>query len=230
MEVMDRIAARLPADRLDACLPQTQCRRCGYADCRAYAEAMAAGEADIDRCPPGGEATRVALLTALERAGPVPPLAPDVDSYAPEQVAVIDEARCIGCTQCLPDCPTDAIVGAAKRMHTVIAEACTGCELCLIACPVVDCIQLVPRTTFANRVHASLEARAAQTAWLRHRYAAHQARWVVRAEAGAAGASDALAPAEAVADDPAFKRAVLADALARARARVASAGQREDRE
>lgn len=217
-------------DRLDDCLPQTQCRRCGYADCRAYAEAMAAGEAAIDRCPPGGEATRVALLKALGRAGPVPPLAPDVDSHAPEHVAMIDEARCIGCTQCLPECPTDAIIGAAKRIHTVIAEECTGCELCLIACPVVDCIQLVPRTTFANRAHPSLEARAVQTAWLRHRYAAHQARRVVRAEAGAAGAADALAPAESVADDPALKRAVLAKALARARARTASAGRREERE
>ncbi len=214
-------------DRLDACLPQTQCRRCGYADCRAYAEAMAAGGAAIDRCPPGGEATRRALHHALGTAGPLPPLASDVDGYAPQRVATIDEARCIGCTQCLPECPTDAIVGAAKRMHTVVAEACTGCELCLIACPVVDCIRLVPRTTFANRAHPSLEARAAQTTWLRHRYAAHQARWGVRAEAGAA---DALAPAEADADDPALKRAVIARALARARARAEPVRQGEARE
>ncbi|MFN3630217.1 MAG: RnfABCDGE type electron transport complex subunit B [Casimicrobiaceae bacterium] len=208
---------QLLADRIDACLPQTQCRRCGYADCRAYAEAMASSKAAIDRCPPGGEATREALHRALGAAGALPPLAPDVDSYAPEHVAIIDETRCIGCTQCLPECPTDAIVGAAKRMHTVIAEECTGCELCLIACPVVDCIRLVPRTSFANRVHATLEARAAQTAWLRRRYAAHQARWMVREEAGAA---DALASAGLAADDPALKRALLADVLARAKARL----------
>jgi electron transport complex protein RnfB len=205
------------ADHLDACLPQTQCRRCGYADCRAYAGAMAAGAAAIDRCPPGGAATRAALQRVLGRAGPPPPLSAEVDTYAPEHVAFIDETRCIGCTQCLPECPTDAIVGAAKRMHTVIAEDCTGCELCLIACPVVDCIRLVPRTTFANRVHPTLEARAGQSGWLRARYAAHQVRWAAREEAGAA---DAFAPAEAAADDPDRRRALLAEVLARARARV----------
>ncbi len=196
-------------DALDACLPQTQCRRCGYADCRAYAVAMAAGEAWIDRCPPGGEATRSALMQALGLSGAAPPLSVEVDAYAVEHVALIDEALCIGCAQCLPECPTDAIVGAAKRMHTVIAEECTGCELCLIACPVVDCIRLVPRSTAANRQYATLAERAEQTAWLRERYRAHRTRYPAAIE---------QAPHSAAADID--RQALLAQALARAQARV----------
>jgi len=127
--------------RLDALLPQTQCTKCGYAGCRPYAEAMAAGEADINQCPPGGDATVAGLAEALGRAAK--PLNPENGVYRAPQVAVIHESICIGCTKCIQACPVDAIVGASKLMHTVIASWCTGCELCLPPCP-VDCIELVP--------------------------------------------------------------------------------------
>jgi len=132
------------ADRLDALLPQTQCTQCGYDGCRPYAEAMAAGEAELNRCPPGGEAAIAALAGALAR--PVLALDPQRGPFRAPQVAVIDEAACIGCTKCIQACPVDAIVGAAQRMHTVIASWCTGCELCLPPCP-VDCIVLQPVPT-----------------------------------------------------------------------------------
>lgn len=128
------------ADRLDALLPQTQCTRCGHAGCRPYAEALARGEADIDQCPPGGAATAAALAALLGR--PAKPINPAHGREAPPQVAVIDEAACIGCAKCLPACPVDAIVGARRYLHTVIAAECSGCELCLPPCP-VDCIRLV---------------------------------------------------------------------------------------
>ncbi|HEV7492128.1 MAG TPA: RnfABCDGE type electron transport complex subunit B [Rhodanobacteraceae bacterium] len=128
------------ATRIDALLPQTQCTRCGYPTCRAYAEAIAVDEADIDRCPPGGVEGVVALAALLLRAPK--PLDPTCGIEAPPVVATVDETVCIGCTKCIQACPVDAIVGAAKRMHTVIAAECTGCELCLPPCP-VDCIDLV---------------------------------------------------------------------------------------
>ena len=124
--------------RLDALLPQTQCQRCGYPGCAPYAAAMAAGEADINRCPPGGDQVIVALAAALRR--PVVPLDPELSPMLPA-VARIDASECIGCARCLPPCPVDAIVGARQFLHTVLAADCTGCELCLAACP-VDCIQL----------------------------------------------------------------------------------------
>ncbi len=129
------------ASRLDALLPQTQCTRCGYPTCRAYAEAVATGEADIDRCSPGGAEGVAALAALLDRA--TKPLDPEYGIEQPPLVAIIDEATCIGCTKCIQACPVDAIVGAAKRMHTVIADECTGCELCVPPCP-VDCIAIVP--------------------------------------------------------------------------------------
>jgi electron transport complex protein RnfB len=127
---------------IDALLPQTQCTRCGYPGCLPYARAIAAGEADIDQCPPGGDAGAARLAALLGR--PPRPVNPRFGTATPGIVAWIDEARCIGCARCLPPCPVDAIVGAARRMHTVLATECTGCELCLPACP-VDCILLVPR-------------------------------------------------------------------------------------
>ena len=127
--------------RIDALLPQTQCTRCGYAGCRPYAAAIAAGEAPINQCPPGGRATIEALARLLDRE--YPPLNPANGVETPPRVAWIDEERCIGCARCLPPCPVDAIVGASKYLHTVIAERCTGCELCLAPCP-VDCIEMRP--------------------------------------------------------------------------------------
>ena len=128
------------AQRIDALLPQTQCTKCGYDGCRPYAEAIASGQADIDQCPPGGEEGVARLAQLLGRASK--PLNPGNGAYRPPQVAIIDEATCIGCAKCIQACPVDAIVGASKFMHTVIASWCTGCELCLPPCP-VDCIALV---------------------------------------------------------------------------------------
>ncbi|MBM4201519.1 MAG: RnfABCDGE type electron transport complex subunit B [Gammaproteobacteria bacterium] len=129
------------ADRIDALLPQTQCRQCGYAGCRPYAEAIARGTADINQCPPGGT-TGIAALAALLACAPKP-LNPKHGIEQPLHLAVIDEPRCIGCTLCIQACPVDAIVGAAKLMHTVIAAECTGCRLCIPPCP-VECIVMVP--------------------------------------------------------------------------------------
>ncbi len=128
------LAARL----LDA-LPQTQCTRCGYPDCAAYAQAIATGDAAINQCPPGGQegVARLAAITATAAL----PLDPAFGQESPRAVVFIDENWCIGCTLCIPACPTDAIVGSNKRMHTVMEAYCTGCELCLPVCP-VDCIVL----------------------------------------------------------------------------------------
>ena len=151
------------AQRIDALLPQTQCTKCGYEGCRPYAEAVAAGVAEIDRCPPGGD-EGVALLAAL-LGRPARPLDPAVGPHRPPQVAVIDEPACIGCTKCIQACPVDAIVGASRLMHTVIAEWCTGCELCLPPCP-VDCIVLRPVAALppAERSRARHASRAARLA------------------------------------------------------------------
>jgi len=127
-------------EKIDKLLPQTQCGQCGFPGCRPYAEAIAKGEADINQCPPGGEATIHALADLL---GVDPkPLSEEHGEEKPKTVAVIDEQVCIGCTLCIQACPVDAIVGAAKQMHTVIESECTGCELCLPPCP-VDCIDMV---------------------------------------------------------------------------------------
>ena len=128
-------------EQINNALPQTQCTRCGYPDCQRYAEAIAKGEADINQCPPGGTegVDRLAALTGK----PATPLNPENGLEGPRTIAIIDEAWCIGCTLCIAACPTYAIVGANKRMHTVVEPYCTGCELCIPACP-VDCISLEP--------------------------------------------------------------------------------------
>ena len=127
--------------KIDALLPQTQCTQCGYDGCRPYAEAIASGGADIDQCPPGGDEGVERLAALLGR--PAKGLNPEFGAYRAPQVATIDEETCIGCTKCIQACPVDAIVGASKLMHTVIASWCTGCELCIPPCP-VDCIALLP--------------------------------------------------------------------------------------
>ena len=207
------------AERLHAALPQTQCTRCGYPDCAGYAEAIAAGEAEINRCPPGGAE---GIVRSASRT-PVP-LDPDVGIETPRTLAVIDEDWCIGCTLCLDACPTDAILGGNKRMHTVIAPYCTGCELCVPVCP-VDCIALV---------NASGE-RTGWDAWSQPladlalaRYEARRQR-KVREEADQAQRMEQKAQAK-LADLPAQthgaegaelarKKAVIEAALARARAK-----------
>ena len=157
------------ADRIDALLPQTQCTRCGYPTCRDYAIAIANGDADINQCPPGGADGVAALAALLGRDGK--PLDPRYGVEAPPVVAFIDEDICIGCTKCIQACPVDAIVGAAKRMHTVIADECTGCELCIPPCP-VDCISLAP-TSDVPLARVGVLARATQA---RERYVARNAR------------------------------------------------------
>jgi electron transport complex protein RnfB len=134
-------AAMSLVDRIDALLPQTQCARCGYASCRDYSKALAAGQVELNRCPPGG-VPAIETLAKLLGCDPIP-LDPACGGERPWVVARIDEVACIGCTLCIHACPVDAVLGAAKRMHTVIESECTGCELCLDACP-VDCIALVP--------------------------------------------------------------------------------------
>ena len=131
------------AERIDALLPQTQCTKCGYPACRPYAEAIASGEAEINQCPPGGDAVIRELASLLGREAR--PLNPRNGIEQPRRVALVDEARCIGCTLCIQACPVDAIVGAAKLMHTVVTELCSGCDLCVAPCP-VDCIAMVPAT------------------------------------------------------------------------------------
>lgn len=165
------------ADDIDALLPQTQCTRCGYSACRPYAEAIAAGSAEINQCPPGGSTTIAALASLLHRQ--VLPLNPTHGVEGPTLVAQIDEALCIGCTKCLPPCPVDAIVGARKQMHTVIAQLCTGCELCVSPCP-VDCIKMVSRATLVDAQPAP------EPAANRTRFHAHQQRLERRTEEQAA--------------------------------------------
>jgi len=131
------------ADRIEALLPQTQCTKCGYPACRPYAEAIADGSASYNQCPPGGQQGVARLAQLLGQ--PLIPLNPANGVERPRPLAVIDEAACIGCTLCIQACPVDAIAGAAKQMHTVIAEQCTGCDLCVAPCP-VDCITMVDAT------------------------------------------------------------------------------------
>jgi len=125
---------------IDQLLPQTQCGECRFDGCRPYAEAISSGQAAINQCPPGGEATINQLANLLGRESL--PLNPDHGTYRPFRLAVIDEDQCIGCTKCIQVCPVDAILGTAKQMHTVIADHCTGCELCIPPCP-VDCIEML---------------------------------------------------------------------------------------
>lgn len=129
-------------ENINAILPQTQCGQCNYPGCKPYAEAIAAGEAEINQCPPGGEAGIQALadLLGVEAL----PLNPENGQEKPKTVAVIDEEICIGCTLCIQACPVDAILGSSKLMHTVIESECTGCDLCLPPCP-VDCIEMIVR-------------------------------------------------------------------------------------
>ena len=166
-------------DAIDALLPQTQCTRCGYAGCRPYAAAIAARQADINQCPPGGDATIRALAARLGRE--YRPLNPANGIEAPPRVAVIDEERCIGCAKCLPACPVDAIVGAQRFMHTVLSAQCNGCELCLPPCP-VDCIDMRPLTDAHGQALPlpDLAQLQAQAPVYRRHYEAHLSRLALR--------------------------------------------------
>jgi electron transport complex protein RnfB len=214
------------ADRLDAALPQTQCTRCGYPDCRGYAQAIAQGEAQINRCPPGGAEGIVRLAQITGR----PPLPLDAarGHEGPRALAVIDENWCIGCTLCIKACPVDCIVGASKTMHTVIDPLCTGCELCVPVCP-VDCIAMLPVTADRTGWQAWSAEQAHEA---RERYNFHRLRnerelrenderLLAKAQAklaDLAGQSQLTDPAALDA-----KRAVIEAALQRAAARGAPA-------
>ena len=218
------ITAELAA-RIDATLPQTQCTRCGYPDCRAYAQAIAAGEAPINQCPPGG-AEGITRLAALSGHAVIA-LNPANGIEGPRKRVVIDEDWCIGCTLCIKACPVDCIVGAPKVMHTVIESLCTGCELCIPVCP-VDCIAIEDATPGLSGWAAWGSAQADEA---RQRYAFHRVRTErdlrENDERLAAKASAKLADLEnaTVITDPAMlerKRAVIEAALKRARERSAT--------
>ena len=197
------------AQRIDALLPQTQCRRCGYPDCAGYARAIAEGQADINRCPPGGAEGVARLATLLQR--PAPPLDPECGAEGQRRQAMIDPAQCIGCALCLQACPVDAIAGVAKRMHTVIERWCTGCELCLPACP-VDCIRMEPPADSADAEATGWDAwSVGQAAESRDRYIRQQRR---RATAQPRPATERHALEDRKAE-------LLRAALERARQRVA---------
>ena len=211
------------AQLLDA-LPQTQCTRCGYPDCAGYAAAIAAGEAGINQCPPGGAegVTRLARLTGQASSA----LNPANGQETPRSIAFIDEDWCIGCTLCIDACPTDAIVGANKRMHTVIEAYCTGCELCLPVCP-VDCIVLENASGEATGWSAWSVAQAAQAReryqWSVTRRTRAKAENQTRLENKAAAALEDL-PAHSRETAPAVlegKKAIIEAALRNARARRA---------
>lgn len=210
---MSASSATSLANRIDAALPQHQCRRCGYDACRPYADAVARGEA-LNRCAPGGGPV-IRMLAELT-ARPAIPLDPACGTHGPLAVARIDEAWCIGCVLCIEACPVDAIVGAPKRMHVVLPSLCTGCELCLAPCP-VDCIALVP----AGRAWSPEDARAA-----RGRFEARERR---RKEPAALGTGTATTGDEATdrthaTDGARSRKAAIDAALARARARRSAAG------
>jgi len=212
---------------LNDALPQTQCTRCGFPDCASYAMAMARGKAAINQCPPGGQAgiERLAALTGQTAL----PLNPEHGAEGPRQMAIIDEAWCIGCTLCIKACPTDAILGANKLMHTVIEPWCTGCELCIPVCP-VDCIQL-ENVTGDKTGWAAWSAEQAGTA--RQRFEArkqrlareeqaHQQQMQAKAEHKLA---DLAAHTKGTDSTPEVdrKRAIIEAALAKAKARQAGA-------
>ncbi|MFO1302569.1 MAG: RnfABCDGE type electron transport complex subunit B [Burkholderiales bacterium] len=195
------------AARLDALLPQTQCTRCGYEGCAPYARAIAAGEADIDRCPPGGDEGAAQLARVLGRAAK--PVDRACGTPGSLLLAIIDEAACIGCTLCIDACPVDAILGAPKRMHVVLPSLCSGCELCVAPCP-VDCIAMIP----AGRPWTAEDARDARSR--------HDAR------ASRLGRGERIAnrvPGHAI-DEHGKRKAAIAAALERARTRRAAGASR----
>ena len=215
------------ADRIEDLLPQTQCTKCGYAGCRPYAEAIAEGSAAYNQCPPGG-AEGVARLARL-LGKPVIPINPVHGLERERPVALIDESVCIGCTLCIQACPVDAIVGAAKQMHTVIAELCTGCDLCVPPCP-VDCIAMIPVTPgktgwdawSQQAANAARRRHDQRTARLQREKADNDARLAAKAaeKMKEVNAEMAVTPEEQAEKER--KRAIIAAAMERARLKKAA--------
>lgn len=215
------------ADRIENLLPQTQCTKCGYPACRPYAEAIATGEASYNRCPPGG-ADGVARLAEL-LAKPVIPLDITHGIERPRPVAIIDEAICIGCTLCIQACPVDAIVGAAKQMHTALPDWCTGCDLCVAPCP-VDCIDMVEVTGDATGWNAWSQQQA-DTARARHDFRLsrlrrekeeNDARLAAKATAKLRELDGAAGTTPAQLAEQARKKAIIQAAIERAKIRQAA--------
>jgi electron transport complex protein RnfB len=221
------------ADQIEDLLPQTQCTKCGYPACRPYAEAIARGEADINQCPPGGMEGVARLAGVTGR--PVIPINPANGVERPRPVAYIDESLCIGCTLCIQACPVDAILGAAKQMHTIVPSLCTGCDLCVAPCP-VDCISMLPVTG----------ERTGWDAWSQHQADAARARHDLRTvrlkrekdENDARLAAKALEKMRAVTleetntpeelAEKERKRAIIAAAIERARQKAAPPPDNKD--
>jgi electron transport complex protein RnfB len=216
------------ADQVEDLLPQTQCTKCGYAGCRPYAEAIAAGTADINQCPPGGIEGVGRLAALMGRA--VIPINPVNGVERPRPVAFIDEALCIGCTLCIQACPVDAILGAAKQMHTILPELCTGCDLCVAPCP-VDCIAMIPVTGALTGWDAWTEAQA-DDARSRHDFRAlrlqrereeNDARLAAKAVAKMKEVTAEVSNTPEELAEKERKRAIIAAAMERARNKAAGA-------
>ncbi len=210
------------ADRIEDLLPQTQCTKCGYPACRPYAEAIASGSASYNQCPPGGAEGVVRLAALLGK--PVIPLNPVHGEERERPVAVIDESLCIGCTLCIQACPVDAIVGAAKQMHTVLPELCTGCDLCVAPCP-VDCIAMVPVTPGRSgwaawspeQADAARARHDARTRRLRRDKEENDARLAAKAVAKLKEVEASAPDTDAERDEKERKRAIIQAAIERAR-------------
>ncbi len=221
------------ADRIEDLLPQTQCTKCGYPACRPYAEAIAAGSASYNQCPPGG-AEGVARIAAL-LGKPVIPINPVHGLERERPVAVIDESACIGCTLCIQACPVDAIVGAAKQMHTVIASLCTGCDLCVPPCP-VDCIDMQAatpgRTGWAAWSQADADAARARhdarTSRLQREKQENDARLAAKALTKLAEVDASNAQTDAERAEKERKRAIIQAAIERSRRQKEAAQAVED--
>jgi electron transport complex protein RnfB len=218
------------ADRIEDLLPQTQCTKCGYPACRPYAEAIADGSANFNQCPPGG-AEGVARIAAL-LGKPVIPINPVHGNERERPVALIDESVCIGCTLCIQACPVDAIVGAAKQMHTVIASLCTGCDLCVPPCP-VDCIAMVPvtpgRTGWAawsqSEADAARTRHDARTERLQRNKEENDARLAAKAVAKLDEVDSSTPTTDAERAEKERKRAIIQEAIERARLQKEQAQQ-----
>ncbi|MET3107559.1 electron transport complex protein RnfB [Oxalobacteraceae bacterium GrIS 2.11] len=211
------------ADQIEDVLPQTQCTKCGYPGCRPYAEAIAAGEASYNQCPPGGRQGIVRLATLLNK--PVLPLNEINGTEHPRAIAVIDEAVCIGCTLCIQACPVDAIIGAPKQMHSVINDLCTGCDLCIPPCP-VDCISMVnvsgDKTGWDAWTQQQADAARAQHDFriirLQREKQDNEARLLAKAQEKLRAIQDEIAASPDAYNEQARKKAIITAAIARAQA------------
>ena len=203
------MSTKITVTQIDALLPQTQCTECGFSGCKPYAEALVAGSTTIDRCPPGGVETLVALSRALN-VDATPYLAEAEEKYRAPSVAVIDESLCIGCVKCIKACPVDAIVGAAKLMHTVVSDWCTGCGLCVAPCP-MDCIRMepLPERSLSENVRLATQWRA--------QHEAHLARLAHKQQTDTQRHEQAKL--KQAADAKRAKQAAIAAAIARVNAR-----------